>query len=293
VGTIFVEKFVKSQRFNVYVLTREESTSVFPSGVHVLKTDYTVASLTSLLSSSHIDAVVSNLNGPALGAPQIALIDAAKAAGVKRFFPSEFGSDTTNEKVLELVEFFKGKKQVVDHLKTKEGDGFEWTSLITGGFLDWGLRQSFLAVNIKEHKFYRWDSGAVPFSATNIPTIAKAIINLLSSSDRLGATANKYVFIASHTITLNELFDSVRKATPGEEWTVEHVDSKATAAKARDEFAKGNFYAAFDLIKYITFAEGLGDLGDFRKVVSNDLLGLEKEDLDADVKRVIEEVKSS
>jgi len=93
--------------------------------------------LTSLLSSSHIDAVVSNLSGPALGAHQFALIDAAKIAGVKRFLPSEFGSDTTNQKVLEWAEFLREKKQVVDHLKTKEGDGFEWTSLITGLFLDW------------------------------------------------------------------------------------------------------------------------------------------------------------
>ena len=107
------------------------------SGVRVLKTDYTVESLTSLLSSSHIDAVVSNLNGQALGAPQIALIDAAKAAGVKRFLPSEYGSDTTNPTVLEWVELLKGKKKIVDYLKTKEGGGFEWTSLITGAFLDW------------------------------------------------------------------------------------------------------------------------------------------------------------
>ena len=80
---------------------------------------------------------MSSLSGSALGAPQIALIDAAKAAGVKRFLPSEFGSDTTNEKVIELAELLKGKKQIVDHLKTKEGDGFEWTSFLTGGFLDW------------------------------------------------------------------------------------------------------------------------------------------------------------
>ena len=40
------------------------------------------------------------LVAPAIGAPQLALIDAAKVTGVKRFFPSEFGSDTTNDKVL-------------------------------------------------------------------------------------------------------------------------------------------------------------------------------------------------
>jgi len=53
------------------------------------------------------------------------LIDAAKAAGVKRFVPSEFGSDTTNPKVLEILGLLAEKKQAVDYLKTKEGDGFE------------------------------------------------------------------------------------------------------------------------------------------------------------------------
>jgi len=106
-------------------------------GVHTLKTDYTVASLAPLLASSHIDAVVSTLHGPALREAQIALIDAAKAAGVKRFVPSEFGSDTTNPKVLEILGLLAEKKQAVDYLKTKEGGGFEWTSLITGALLDW------------------------------------------------------------------------------------------------------------------------------------------------------------
>jgi hypothetical protein len=85
----------------------------------------------------------------------------------------------------------------------------------------------------------------------------------------------------------------VRKATPGGEWTVEHVNSKAAAAEAKDEVEKGNFYAGYELIKYVTFAEGAGDLGDFRKVVSNDLLGLEVEDLEADVTKAVEGIKIS
>ena len=41
------------------------------------------------------DAVISLVGGTALG-DQNKLIDAAIAAGVKRFLPSEYGSDTTN-----------------------------------------------------------------------------------------------------------------------------------------------------------------------------------------------------
>ena len=85
----------------------------------------------------------------------------------------------------------------------------------------------------------------------------------------------------------------MRRATPGEVWTVDHLESHVVAAKARDEIAKGNTYAGFELIKYITFAEGLGALGDFRKVVSNDLLGLEKEDLEANVKQIVDGIKRS
>jgi hypothetical protein len=36
------------------------------------------------------------------------------------------------------------------------------------------------------------------------------------------------------------------------------VSSKAAVAKAKDEVAKGNIYAGYELIKYITFAEGAG-----------------------------------
>ena len=112
-------------------------------GILTLKTDYTVASLAPLLASSYINAVVSPLHGPALGEAQIAL---TKAAGVKRFVPSEFGLDT-NPKVLEIVALLTGKKQAVDYLKTKEGDGFEWTSLIDGVLLVWfGFFVNFAAL---------------------------------------------------------------------------------------------------------------------------------------------------
>jgi hypothetical protein len=52
------------------------------------------------------------------------IIDAAVKAGVKRFVPSEFGSDTLNSKAKEILpQDFAGKKGAVDYLKTKEKDG--------------------------------------------------------------------------------------------------------------------------------------------------------------------------
>lgn len=139
--------------------------------VHVLKTDYSLTNLTSLLKSSRIDAVVSNLNGPTSGAPQSVLIDAAKDAGVKRFLPSEFGVDTTNPKVLELVEFAKWKKQNVDYLKTKEGDGFEWTSLITGPFFDWVGYPFFCPSSRLTTQYRDFNAPSLPLTSRNTNSI--------------------------------------------------------------------------------------------------------------------------
>jgi uncharacterized protein YbjT (DUF2867 family) len=118
----------------VTVLSREDSKSTFPSEVKVVKTDYSAGSLANAFKGQ--DAVVS-IVGNAGFAGQTAIIDAAVAAGVKRFIPSEFGSDTANDKVRAIVPIFNGKKQVVDYLKTKESGDFSWTALITGPFLDW------------------------------------------------------------------------------------------------------------------------------------------------------------
>jgi len=207
-------------------------------GVHALKTDYTVASLAPLLASSHIDAVVSTLNFPALGEAQIALIDAAKVAGVKRFVPSEFGSDTTNPKVLETVALLTGKKKVVDYLKTKEGDGFEWTSLINGALLD---SVGFLLISLRwhlttNHRAFNTTflhlilgivnsiSGTVaPFlsaSPTSPLSPKRLSISLAAQTDSEPRPTDISLFRPTQVLK-KELFDAVRKATPGEEWIVE------------------------------------------------------------------------
>lgn len=64
------------------------------------------------------------------------LIDAAIAAGVKRFIPSEYGSDSTNDKLNALIPIFASKIAVVDYLKSKESE-ISWSSIITGAFFDW------------------------------------------------------------------------------------------------------------------------------------------------------------
>lgn len=64
------------------------------------------------------------------------MIDAAVAAGVKRFIPSEFGSDTNNKSAQELVPVFQKKVEVKEYLESKTGSGLTWTGIVTGPVFD-------------------------------------------------------------------------------------------------------------------------------------------------------------
>lgn len=66
---------------------------------------------------------------------QLKLVDAAIAAGVKRFIPSEYGCNTADERIRKLVPVFVGKRKVVDYLISKENE-ISWTAVITGLFAD-------------------------------------------------------------------------------------------------------------------------------------------------------------
>lgn len=65
------------------------------------------------------------------------LIDAAVKAGVKVLIASEFGSDTSDDAVVEKLPFFGQKREVLEYLKTKESSGLIWSGIINGAFFDW------------------------------------------------------------------------------------------------------------------------------------------------------------
>jgi uncharacterized protein YbjT (DUF2867 family) len=136
-GRPILNTLVKYSSFNITVVSRQESTSSFPESVKVIKADYSShESLTNAFKGQ--DAVISLVGGAALG-EQKKLIDAAIAAGVKRFLPSEYGSNVPDDRVRQAVPVFEAKKSVVDYLKSKE-DVIEWSSVITGVFFDWVSR---------------------------------------------------------------------------------------------------------------------------------------------------------
>ncbi|KAF5013231.1 hypothetical protein FDECE_745 [Fusarium decemcellulare] len=286
-GRPTLKKFISmsNSHFNVSVLTRQGSTATFPSGVNVFKTDYTLSSLESILHGQ--DVVISMLGYDGLQ-QQKTIIDAAIKAGVKRFFPSEFGSRTYDDKVRAAVPVFEGKREIIDYLEANEGK-ISWTAVINGAFFDLGLEVGFLGFDVQNYKASLFDDGTVVFGATNMHTIGHALFSLLSSPSNYASSENKYIHIVSHITCQKEILDVLEKVT-GRAWEKTSVNGKQLLQTSLDKFHKDDPTAFPGLIQAMTWGKlGHKGLGDFtNETLFNEELGLPREDLEVDVIAVLE-----
>ncbi|EED24289.1 conserved hypothetical protein [Talaromyces stipitatus ATCC 10500] len=265
-----IDALVKSpHNYTVSVLSRAHSTYQPPSGVNHLKTDYTHDSLLSALKGQN--AVVSAIAGTAIP-EQKKIIDAAIEAGVQRFLPSEFGSDTTTPLAVDYFPGWAPKVEIRDYLKSKQ-DKIEWTVVFNGFFFDWGLKVGFIPVNGKDKTatiFPKYKD--VRFSATNLEDIGKAIAQALSP-EIAPKTANQILRIRTLTTSQSELLATYEKAT-GEKFKVTEADLDAAVSEAKGKLSKGDFSGIGTLIVAAALDTRTGNDFDKAGNVSNDLLQL-------------------
>ena len=135
-GPSILAVFDADPQFTVSVLARQSSKSVFPSHIKVHRVADNYPEVELLQAFKGQDAIVSTI-ATAEAFKQQAIIDAAIKAGVKRFVPSEFGSDTLIDKAVAILpQYFEGKTKTVEYLKSKEKDGLTWTAFVTGPFFE-------------------------------------------------------------------------------------------------------------------------------------------------------------
>ncbi|KAI2726115.1 hypothetical protein CBS147332_3002 [Penicillium roqueforti] len=252
--------------FDVTVLTRQGSDKTFDSRAHVAQVDYeSLDSLKAALSGQ--EAVVSTLHVGAVPiSTHLRLIDAAVAAGVKRFIPSEYGCDTTNPLTSKLPVY--GDKVIIqEHLKNVANEsGLSYSFLITGLFLDWGLEKGLIVNFAGPATLY--DGGDRRFSATTLAGIGKGVVGIINNLD---ATKNSTVYINEARVTQNELLELSGKSLETKVVQTADLEQQAFAELAKP--APNRTIFATNLILRAVFGEGYGGLFDPEKV-SNELFGL-------------------
>ncbi|KAI1638368.1 hypothetical protein F4809DRAFT_600540 [Biscogniauxia mediterranea] len=277
-GKPVVDELVKAG-FQVTVFTRENSSATFPAGVNSKKVNYeSVDSLKSALEGQ--DAVVSTIATVAIGG-QYPLVDAAVAAKVKRFIPSEFGVNTRILGDLPIGKILQGKIKTLDYIdaKSKENPDFTWTGISTGLFFDWGLLHGSVGYDKKTRTATIYDSGNEPVQVSNLPFIGRAVAAILSNPSK---TANKYLTIASFNPTQNEILDILEKET-GEKWKVTHATTAEAEKVGVEKLGRGDFSSFLDLLRARIFRDGAG-LAVKGESNAATLVGLQEEDLSATLK---------
>ncbi|KAF7503718.1 hypothetical protein GJ744_003343 [Endocarpon pusillum] len=270
--------------FEVTVLTRKSSNHSFPPSVTAVSVEYdSLDSLTNALKGQ--EAVISALPytaNPAEVTTHLLLVEAAAKAHVKRFIPSEFGTDTLNEKTRNLP-VFAGKVAVQDALKKEAATGgMTYTILCTGPFLDWGMNVGFI-MNLKGKSISLLDGGDRLFSATSLPTIGKATAAVLKQLER---TKNRAVYVHETATTLKKLAAMAKHATGADGWeeNVVSIDEQLEIAWAelkKDQPNPDNF--VYNFLRAGIWGEGFG--GHFSRP-DNELLGI-KEMSDAELQDLV------
>ncbi|KAL8960164.1 MAG: hypothetical protein Q9183_005511 [Haloplaca sp. 2 TL-2023] len=282
VGTPTVSALLKAGTYTITALTRKSSSATFPPEVKVHKIDDSYPTK-DLLSAFKGEDVVIDLLPPSNPKQQNSIVDAAAEAGVKRYIPSEFGSDTSNPKVVEMVPMFATKADILEYLKTKESTGMSWTAVVNGAFFDWGLRNGFLGFDLATNTATIYDDGNGKVNYTTMSTIGQSIVSILEHSTE---TANKFVYIQSVRATQNEILAAFEKST-GKEWTKKQRSTDEAKKAGYEKLEKGDFSGLMDIIPASIFKGEKEALYDETRGLDNKMLGLKEESLGELIEKVV------
>lgn len=285
-----VLKALKGSEFNVYVINRLTSKSVYPrTQVITVPDDLNVDEVARALREKEIDALIITIAGSHVDS-QKKLIDAAFKGGVKRVMPAEFGScDSADDKTNEILPLMKGKKDVRDYLlevQRKERRGAErltWTSLVTGHFFDYGLTCGLLKFDVKGRKAYILDGGNIKFSGSNLDFIGKAVIKILEKPQE---TENKLLYVHSHHVTQLEVLDALEKVT-GDKFERVDQNSEEELKIVRPKMLNGDGEAREEVVA--VWGVVASDWKD-KEGFANSLLGLKEESLEDTIRKVAAEL---
>lgn len=289
-GKPVLEALQKSE-FNVWVINRQTSKSVYPrTQILTVPDDLDVDAIAKEFQEKQIDALVIAIAGSQVE-QQRKLIDAAFKSGVKRVMPADFGScDSADDKTNEILPLMKGKKGIRDYLvelEKRERDGnrgkLTWTSLINAHFFDWGLGNGLLKFDVRGRKAYLLDGGNIKFSASTLPFIGSAVVKVLEKPQE---TENKLLYIHSLHVTQEEVLAALEKAT-GDKFERIEENSEEELKKCRPKMLDGDHDAREEVVAIwgVVAADWKK-----REAFANELLGLKEEDLDEVVQRVVKDL---
>jgi hypothetical protein len=228
------------------------------------------------------DLIISTMSGGD-SEHQIPIIDAAIAAGVKRFIPDEFGHDSMNKQIQSRIPKYAGRAKVIAHLQNmrEEHPDFEWTAVATGFTLDTQLISGNMGFDLEWHSATIHGIGTEPFAASSLERVGKVVERVISHWDKV---KNQYIYAAGVITSANEVLRSAEKAT-GHEFTVGNYDVEDCIAEGEKRIEKGYPDSGMFLLeRSVLYDEQLYASRPFKEQSANEILGLSSESIETMIK---------
>lgn len=258
-----------------------------PTTIEHKKSDYTSASLLSAFAGQ--DLVVSTMSGGDSGL-QLRIIDAAIAAGVKRFVPHEFGYDTLNDEIRKRITKYAGRGRVIDHLKktSKANADFEWVGIATGYTLDTNLISGDLGLDMEWHSATIHGIGTEAFAASSLQRVGEVVKSVIAHWDE---AKNQYIYASGVITSANEILRSAEKVT-GREFTVGNYDVEECIREGEARIEKGYPDSGMFLLeRSVLYDERLDASSPFKLKSANKTLHLPPELVEDIVGRAYHDLK--
>lgn len=264
------------------VLTRKVTKDI-PTGTGVKVVDFeSVSDLTAVLKGQDALIDATSVPDPSFA---IRMMDAATAAGIYRMIPAEFSSDPMNAKARGLPPF-QGKAKALEHIqKLADENKITWTAISNHAFLDWGLRMSFLGIDLQNKSIDYLKPGHTVIPMTTLESVGTAVANALIKAEE---TKNRICYICNIQKKQMDLAELAKGAWGGEGWKTKDVDTKEAFEKAMVQLQGGqvDMQVIGDIIRFSISTPGY--IQGLEKT-DNDLLGV-KEMSDAEVQELIREI---
>ncbi|ROV95733.1 hypothetical protein VMCG_07625 [Cytospora schulzeri] len=272
--------------FNVTILSRAESSATFPNEIPVIKIPYTFEELTKAMVGQ--DAVVCVV-GPAGIDINVVMVDAAEAAGVKRFILNDFGWGPDFRGMPEFHDIHVKRRAQWDRAKMKAeaNPDFTWTGIATGNPIDWALRKfPLMGFDVKNSSATIYDGGEAYFTGTTLVSIGQSVVGVLRHPKD---TANRSVKVLSIKTCQNELLKAFQHVT-GKDWEVQRSSTKDLEERGRSKHEAGEKGWTLELVIAQMFDEGKARnvVASSREESDSALLGVSAETAEQVVAKALE-----
>ncbi|KAI1426939.1 hypothetical protein F5Y12DRAFT_739232 [Xylaria sp. FL1777] len=211
--------------------------------------------------------------------------------------PNAYGADITNENMVRDEPYHQG---VVAMVKEVESLGISHIIMACGFWYEWSLAagENSFGFDIKSKRAILFDDGTTKITVSTFRQCGRAFAALLSLPES-GATPslsdwkNKPFVFTSFRVSQRDILDSIHRAqgTNDKNWDIRSEPSKKRVADAFISLQKGDPTGFVKGMYSRAFYPSADADYEARHVISNEILGLPKENLDEITSGVVKKVE--